>query len=233
MPKFANPPSTRQYDYPDTGRDNGQTALCISIKTTQEGEDILTQLTYMRPNVYDVENNAGIKKLDHLFEDISNKNWPKETNSNIEMITSQKGANFQSFSRNLYAAKTGELYSTFISPQLDTPLIVETWRRGAGGVLPSNCTQTKAKDAHDIMNVSEMSLELDNKATTGTWPYLKDHSKWAISAESSKPYVCIGDINRMSSQLKRGGGTVCIKSKPVWSMFRDSVAAIEPCERKG
>lgn len=232
VPKFANPPSVGKYDYPDTGRDNGQTALCISIKTSDEAEDILKQLLWMRPNVYDVVNDAGLKKLDEYFTDIANKKWPKEPVTNIETITSQKGVDFRSFSRNQHAAKSGELYSTVISPDLDTPLIVETWRRGAGGVLPSNCTQEK-HFAHDVMNVAEMSLELSDKKSTGTWPYLKDHSKWAISAESNKPYVCIGDINRMKSQLKRGGGTVCLKSKPVWSMFRDSVAALEPCERHG
>lgn len=231
VPKFANPPKAG-YDYPDTGRDNGQSALCISIKTASEAEDILKQLNFMRPNVYAIENSAGIKKLDELFSAIADRKWQKDPNSNIEIITSAKGAKFQSFSRNHFASKLGELYSTFISPELDTPLIVETWRRGAGGVLPSNCTDQK-HSAHDVMNVAELSLDLDNKKSTGTWPYLKDHSKWAISADSSKPFVCIGDINRMKSQLKRGGGTVCYKSKPVWQMFRDSVAALEPCERHG
>lgn len=226
VPKFAPPPSSK-YEYPDTGRDNGQTALCISVKTAQEGKDILTQLTHMRPNVYDVENAAGLKDLDDLFTVISTRKWPKEPVTSVETITSQKGANFESFSRNQHAAQSGELYSTVISPKLDTPLIVETWRRGAGGVLASNCT--KSSKTHDVMNVAEMSLEVDGGKSTGTWPYLKDHSKWAISAESEKPFVCIGDINRMSSQLKRGGGTVCIKSKPVWTLFRNSVAAIEPC----
>ena len=177
--------------------------------------------------MYDVENTAGLKDLDKLFSDIADRKWPKEHVTSVETITTQKGDNFESFSRDQHAAKAGELYSTVISPKLDTPLIVETWRRGAGGVLASNCT--KSAKSHDVMNVAEMNLEVDGNKSTGTWQYIKDHSKWAISAESEKPFVCIGDINRMKSQLKRGGGTVCIKSKPVWTLFRNSVAAIEPC----
>lgn len=224
VPKFPTPPSSK-YEYPDTGRDNGQSSLCITVKTAQEGKDILNQLTRMRPNVYDVENAAGLKDLDELFTIISTKKWPKEAATTVETITSQKGDNFESFSRNQAAAASGELYSSVIAPKLGVPLIVETWRRGAGGVLASNCT----KNSYDVMNVAQMALQVDGNKSTGTWPYLKDHSKTAISASSDKPFVCIGDINRMASQLKRGGGTVCIKSKPVWTLFRNSIVEIEPC----
>ena len=57
-----------------------------------------------------------------------------------------------------------------------------------------------------------------------------DHSKWAISLDKKTPVVCIGDINRMESQRKRGGGTVCFKSADVWTSFNKSVKAIEACD---
>ena len=42
-------------------------------------------------------------------------------------------------------------------------------------------------------------------------------------------WTCIGDVNRMKSQFKRGGGTVCLQNDDVWKAFRDSIDEIEPC----
>lgn len=62
-----------------------------------------------------------------------------------------------------------------------------------------------------------------------------DHSKWAISFEtaaSSKrmsKVVCIGDINRMKTQMKRAGGTVCFENPEVWKAYSGLVKSVESC----
>ena len=53
------------------------------------------------------------------------------------------------------------------------------------------------------MNVKTLSM------AGATWDEGQDHSKWAVSTSGAKPTVCIGGVNRMLSQRKRGGGTVC------------------------
>ena len=67
--------------------------------------------------------------------------------------------------------------------------------------------------------------EIDDDDFTTT----HDHSKWAISLDKKKPYVCIGDINRMESQRKRAGGTACFILPTVWKTFKRSVKNIESC----
>ncbi len=65
------------------------------------------------------------------------------------------------------------------------------------------------------MNVQEVTFD-----TTISFVDTKDHAKWAASPMSSNkhirsnPYVtCIGDINRMTSQRKRGGGAVSLETR--------------------
>lgn len=46
------------------------------------------------------------------------------------------------------------------------------------------------------------------------WPETHDHAKWAITKDNN--WVCVGDINRMISQRKRGDGTIAFQSPPLW-----------------
>lgn len=69
-----------------------------------------------------------------------------------------------------------------------------------------------------------------NKLTDYHWPYTKDHAKWAISEEIEErgqkesddavpeqlSWVCVADMNRMTSQEKRGGGAICFHESLLW-----------------
>lgn len=46
------------------------------------------------------------------------------------------------------------------------------------------------------------------------WPETCDHAKWGITLHN--PWVCVGDINRMISQRKRGGGTIAFQNQILW-----------------
>ena len=49
--------------------------------------------------------------------------------------------------------------------------------------------------------------------------------------QDNQKYVCIGDINRMNTQKKRGGGTVCFQNAKVWKAFTGIVKLVEPCTK--
>uniref|UniRef100_A0A1I7WXQ3 Deoxyribonuclease-2-alpha n=1 Tax=Heterorhabditis bacteriophora TaxID=37862 RepID=A0A1I7WXQ3_HETBA len=86
-------------------------------------------------------------------------------------------------------------------------IIVESWRRGSQ--VPLSCSATyHANDALEI-----------KVGNTSEFKYTKDHSKMARSVDATRPWVCIGDINRMTSQYVRGGGTNCISSAFLWKAF--------------
>jgi len=228
IPKFARPPQDK-YEYPDSGQNNGQTALCISIKTDAEGADMVKQLKHLTPNIYShFETQEVLQKLPD-FKDLGAKKYKTATEESVGEITSAGKVNFLSFARTKKAAAAGDLYSVMVAPYLKAPLAVETWRRGAGGPLASNC-----KDKYSVSNVNEMKINFSKDSAvsdSGVWPYIRDHAKWAISQDKMAPYVCIGDINRMESQFKRGGGTVCIKDPHVWTVFSQAIHETEACKK--
>lgn len=109
-------------------------------------------------------------------------------------------------------------------------LLAQTWRNGAGDKLDSDCT-----DKYKVQNIDRIKLDLGRLKVSASdqdeWNYTEDHSKWLVATDTNKlPFTCIGDINRMKSQFKRGGGTVCIKMDKLWNIFKKSVASIEGCK---
>lgn len=55
-------------------------------------------------------------------------------------------------------------------------------------------------------------------------------AQWAVTTpDSGKTVLCIGDINRMTSQYKRGGGTVCFNHATLWATFNKAISGTNSC----
>jgi deoxyribonuclease II len=59
-----------------------------------------------------------------------------------------------------------------------------------------------------------------------TWPETHDHAKWGIAVDSD--WVCVGDINRMVSQEKRGGGTIAFQDPKLWAALSKTDLLVAP-----
>ena len=59
-----------------------------------------------------------------------------------------------------------------------------------------------------------------------TWPETHDHAKWGITVDSD--WVCVGDINRMVSQEKRGGGTIAFQDQTLWAALSKTDLLVAP-----
>lgn len=226
IPQFPNPPVGRNtYSYPRSGRDNGQNAICVSIKE-REVSKIITQLYYMRVNVYSQffksQFVSSIPQLGNLLQ----RKWVQNPTENIATINSVNGEQFKSFARSP-RSQYKDLYLELIAPELKTDLLVETWRRGAGNPLNSNCSYQ-----FKVNNIESVKLNFKTQSGLGQtipWAYSEDHSKWAVGV--SKATTCVGDINRMASQAKRGGGSLCINDANVWQTASKSIYEVESCSR--
>ncbi|MCG8311778.1 MAG: deoxyribonuclease II family protein [Pseudomonadales bacterium] len=111
-----------------------------------------------------------------------------------------------------------DFWIDLVSPQLQSDLIVETWRRGA--VTPLQDKHSSEFD-DDTLNVKFQISE----TLAYEWHYTKDHAKWAVALKNqtnSQPWVCVADINRMISQEKRGGGSLCFQDSRLWQALRDA-----------
>jgi deoxyribonuclease II len=94
-------------------------------------------------------------------------------------------------------------------------------------------------DLRALVDPSGLLTGVKGTDLTGyTWSYSRDHAKWAISEEDSdrgvrtiqthngmtladepgtvSDWVCVADMNRMTSQRKRGGGAVCFHEPLLW-----------------
>lgn len=95
-------------------------------------------------------------------------------------------------------------------------------------------------DQHVIDEVTTIDLSLltdsAGQALGGyAWSYTKDHAKWAVSEPDGErgdhavddrqgtdaDWVCVADMNRMTSQEIRGGGAICFHEPALWRALND------------
>ncbi|KAF0290883.1 Deoxyribonuclease-2 [Amphibalanus amphitrite] len=139
--------------------------------------------------------------------------------SEVDIATTAEGVKLTTFAKS--SNYRHDLYSGLVAPALETDLYAETWRRA-----PFSLPSYRYPDSYEVENVCSVRViqgrsELD-------FEYTKDHSKWAVSKDGKEPWVCIGDLNRMETQKRRGGGTACLKNHNLWKNFRKAAIAFLP-----
>ena len=212
-PPFPN----ETYSYPHTGHLYGQTALCLSLGSDQLAS-VGRQLNYNTPFIYQTTIPAWLSAYPDMVRAAQGKHIRRPPFFNTELVTTAQGEVFTTFAK--YEKFGKDLYADLVAPMLRVPLLVETWPNGKGK-MPSRCS-----GPFIVENIDEMEFpELDDDDFKTT----HDHAKWAISIDRKKPFVCIGDINRMETQRKRGGGTACFSNPTVWRTFKKSIKTIEAC----
>ncbi|PAV81191.1 hypothetical protein WR25_14549 [Diploscapter pachys] len=209
VPQFPPPD---KYAYPASGQDYGQSMLCMTFMYSELAK-IGTQLYYNRPNIYSSFLPTEMAAANPDLVKAINAEYSTSPSSVVDLTTRDKVI-FKSFAKSKYFNQ--DLYDGLVAPTLQTGLTVESWRRG--GLITLQCSLTYVTN-------DALSMKVGN---TTEFAYTKDHSKMARSTSDTKPYLCIGDINRMTSQYLRGGGTLCINSKPVWQAY-DVIATQNSC----
>merc|ERR1712048_1077984 len=92
--------------------------------------------------------------------------------------------------------------------------------------------------SHDVLNVENVKLFVGNGANDFiSWHTKQDHAKIGVSVEEvrvgwypgwrKKHFVCIGDMNRMYSQRKRGGGFMCIEDDNFWNVMNSALVLLD------
>lgn len=95
-----------------------------------------------------------------------------------------------------------DLYTDIVIPQFGGNCYTETWVRG------HHCDECEScKMISKIVWPNDIS-----------YTYRQDHSKYCYS---DKGWTMVGDMNRMTSQFKRGGGGVIIHNSRVCSLFKE------------
>lgn len=58
------------------------------------------------------------------------------------------------------------------------------------------------------------------------WNEQDDHSKWVLAGND---YACFGDMNRMSSQWKRGGSFFCLSDNTLVAALKSAIVSHDSC----
>lgn len=221
VPKYPDL-STDSYSW-TTSTTYGQTFLCMSLDSTMI-EAAAGQIAYNDPLIFTSQLPSDLAALYPTMESLINGNRAEGTSVQT-LTTTPNGHQFVSF------AKSGswdqDLYEDLVQPKLNINMLWETWRRS-----PQMQTYCRSDGySYDSINVETLAF-LDANGNEAAFKYTQDHSKFGIAANATSAqdhWACIGDINRMTSQWARGGGTVCFRATQVYQRVVASITTADQC----
>jgi len=133
--------------------------------------------------------------IENINEQYKNKNFAKK--KPYEILDLSK--NIHHVAKSPHYEK--DFYTDIIIPKFGGNCYTETWVRG------HHCEESES--CKMIAKIQwENGIEYN---------YKQDHGKFCLS---EKGWVMIGDLNRMTSQFKRGGGGVIIEDKNICKLFK-------------
>lgn len=210
-PKFAEP-SPKAEPTPEYG----QTYLCLTISIDTARQIAAQMLHHQEPQTY-LCRTAGLPASDPLYQ-LSQPLAPNPPgdSSAIDLKTAA-GMPFKVIAKNRGWNK--DFWNELVGPTLKSDIDVETWIRGP---------RPPVADSDGIHKTFDIKyINLGALGAHWAWPETHDHAKWAISVDSD--WVCVGDINRMISQRKRGGGTIAFQNTILWQgLSRTSLVLAPP-----
>jgi deoxyribonuclease-2 len=194
----------------------GQTFLCLSL--TLDTLEAVANALYLahQPQVF--RTNVLVSDP-QAFVDLAGEPHKETQKITVTIpMSTVGGMPFQLIGKN--RTWNDDFWNDLVGPTLGVDLHVETWIRGPIAPVADDDGIHKSFDVKYI-NLAPAGIHY-------AWPETADHAKWAISADPSKPFVCVGDINRMVSQRKRGGGCVAFQNLALWSALSKTDLIIAP-----
>ncbi|XP_025155178.1 plancitoxin-1 isoform X2 [Harpegnathos saltator] len=144
------PGNRSEYDYPSTGKNYGQSFLCISVDANQF-DLIGEQLIYNQVTVYKKNIPEKYDKLFPKLTDAARQKKIKEPPYNSKVLLRSSGSvQFWSFAKSDKWQK--ELYDDFVAPTLNSDLYAETWLHGRGR-LPSDCINVRTLNICEVVEL--------------------------------------------------------------------------------
>lgn len=206
------------YGYPHSGTYYGQMFFCVSFNSSQI-DPIGLQLRYNGPHIHDSNLPDAMKeKFPNIAAAINEDFIAGPPYNHSQRLVSSAGKTLIHFAKNKDFG--ADLYSSFVAPALQTNMLAETWQHGSAKT-GSSC------DGYTVENILQLAVKTD--AQEFDFDNYADHAKFVVAKSSEKPYVCIGDINRMTTQFERGGGTLCVSDSYIWKAFRNFATQIDSC----
>ncbi len=210
-PKYADP---HAYEMPTPIY--GQTFLCISLDMDTASKIAGQMANHQEPQVYLPRVPASLDKGDALYLLTQTLNPNATGDADVIDCTSRGGLEFKVIAKNRKWGK--DFWNDLVGPTLGADMDVETWIRGK---IPPTLDSDGIHKTFDVKYIDLSAL-----GVPWAWPESHDHAKWGITTDSA--WICIGDINRMISQEKRGGGTIAFQDQKLWFALSKTDLLIPP-----
>jgi deoxyribonuclease-2 len=228
-PRF---PLRGMLDLPEYEKKYGQTFLCVGFNDFKIANDIAQiLLSQNQVQVYD-SHLPNVEKDEAIYALANDIKVDTPSQPAIYDFKTPGGTKFQLMAKNKYWSnpKKGEaagkdFWKDWVGPNLNCDLSVETWRRGY--VFGDNDSNSN-KETLDVMSIDLTACGMKGFG----WPFTKDHAKWGVSESKKDSLVVIADINRQTSQAKRGGGGLVFKCPWLWNSLRE-IEKVETVPEKG
>ena len=210
-PKFADPKAvampTPIY---------GQTYLCISLDIATASMIAAQMANHQEPQVYLPRLPSTLDKRDPLYLLAQTIDPNASADGDVIACKSRGGLTFKVIAKNRKWGK--DFWNDLVGPTLGADMNVETWIRGK---IPPTLDSDGIHKTFDVKYIDMSPLGLP-----WAWPETHDHAKWGITVDSD--WVCVGDINRMISQEKRGGGTIAFQDAALWEALSKTDLLVAP-----
>lgn len=195
----------------------GQTYLCISLDIATASAIAGVMIDHQEPQVFTSRLPDSLGQTDPLRLLTQSIDPNAKGDSHVLDFQSRGGKKFKLIAKNRKWG--GDFWNQLVGPAIGVSLDVETWIRG--GAITTNA-DSDAPGAINLLGKLETfdiaSIDLTPIGAPWKWPETKDHAKWGIGVDQD--WVCIGDINRMISQEKRGGGAIAFQEEGLWDALK-------------
>ncbi|MPV68471.1 deoxyribonuclease II family protein [Burkholderia sp. BE17] len=193
----------------------GQTFMCLSLDLGTAGKLAAQMALNQQPQVY-LPRTANLP-ADHPLTVLTKPlSVSTPSDSSVVPLSTRGGASFKVIAKNRKWGK--DFWNDLVGPTLGADMDVETWIRGK---IPPILDSDGVHKTFDVKYI-----DLRKLGAPWAWPETQDHAKWGITTTDN--WVCVGDINRMVSQEKRGGGTIALQDPVLWKALSQTDTIIPP-----
>jgi deoxyribonuclease-2 len=193
----------------------GQTFICISLDMATANQIAAQMAIHQEPQTY-LPRAATLPRGDALFALTQPLPPAPPPGTSVINCNSRGGLSFKVLAKNREWGK--DFWNGFVGPALGADMDVETWIRGP---IPPVADTDGIHKTFDIKFIN-----LGPLGAHWAWPETHDHAKWGITTDSD--WICVGDINRMISQRKRGGGTIAFQNHVLWQALSKTDLILAP-----
>ncbi len=194
----------------------GQTFLCISLDMATASTIAAQMGNHQEPQVYLPRVPATLSKSDPLYLLTQPLDPNAAGDADVIECKSRGGLAFKVIAKNRKWNK--DFWNDLVGPTLKADMRDETWIRGK---IPPLLDSDGIHKTFDVSFIDFRPL-----GVPWAWPETHDHAKWGIAVDSD--WVCVGDINRMISQEKRGGGTIAFQDPKLWAALSKTDLTVFP-----